>query len=258
MASHFSTIGLPVDSASHLEALVDRLLPTATVHSAGRHGRYLLWQDGSGAQVWMQVDNHGDIVGVQPHFEGSSRLRVGLTERVARDALDGAFHGWAAPSDDDAERGAYPFMFDAPDFGTHPGVRLPSVAQVQVAAFAHELALFDSVEAYEAAQTREHPFASQSFIPTGLFEEDREAMGLCTRHVVRAGCRTNRHSGLPFYWAELETYAAQLDVLIDPELIERPPRGGDVLQGTFWLSGRLIDYERAGWRALLPRRRSLQ
>lgn len=57
-----------------------------------------------------------------------------------------AFHGWADPDDGNPESGAYPFVFDAPDYILHDAVKLPAVFDVQLAAFAHELDAYASDE----------------------------------------------------------------------------------------------------------------
>ena len=59
-----------------------------------------------------------------------------------------------------------------------------------------------------------------------------------TGHVRRSGRRVNEHSGLPLHWAEIESYRAVFDVVIDPELAAAVPPVGGVVHGSFWLSGR--------------------
>lgn len=249
MASHFTTIGLPVGSVEDLAALVDRIAPSCRELPA-RRGRYLHWRDPSGAELWLQLSRDDELLGVHPHFDGATRTRVGLTSRVAgENALEGGFHGWANPEADDVEAGDYPFVFDAPGFGQHGDARIPGVAEVQLSAFAHELEVFESVAAFEAAAPEgEVRFASQSFVPSGLFGEAPEATAVFTGIVRRADRRTNEQTGRPFYWAEVDTLGVRVDVVVDPALVTTPPAPGHVVQGSFWLSGRLLDYPRRATR----------
>jgi hypothetical protein len=67
-----------------------------------------------------------------------------------------------------------------------------------------------------------------------------EPHALIAGHVVEADTRANAVSGAPFVWALVDSLGGTFDVVIDPELLPRMPRPGDVLAGWFWLSGRLL------------------
>jgi hypothetical protein len=248
MPSHLSSIGMPVKSQEDFRNLVERIADSCASIDLP-HGRYLHWASKSGAELWLQVDANNDFVGMTPHFSGESVVRVGLTQAIARPdetGFDGGFQGWAAPASAAPESGCYPFVFDAPDFRIHDHLQLPARWDVQIAAFAHEIKLFHSSEAYAASQTSEIKFASQSFIPSGLFlpdgaiTEPPEARAIFTGHIRRTECRTNDLTSHPFWWALVETLGGVFDVVIDSELAEHPPVWGGVLSGAFWLSGRLI------------------
>jgi hypothetical protein len=258
MHNHFSTLGFEVQSGQELYALMQQVAGQAQTIRV-RRGRYLWWAGGSGEELWIQTDTHGRIVGANPHFRGQSSVRVGLTTRVRREGygpLDGAFHGWADPEQDKADSGAYPFVFDVPDAAMYVDLRLPCIAGAQIAAFAHEIAFYPSPDAYLASQAeREVKFASQSFIPTGLFmPQDTvaappEAMAMITGHVVEAGLRENAISGAPFIWALVDTLGGTYDVVVDRTLLPEVPPAGSVLSGSFWLAGRLTSYPKRerGW-----------
>ena len=90
--------------------------------------------------------------------------------------------------------------------------------------------------------------ASQSFIPSGLFSPGGEttepplASAIFTGHIRAAEVRTNEVTGAEYFWAFVSTLGGDFDVVIDPELVSNPvPAAGGVLQGEFWLSGRLVD-----------------
>jgi len=88
--------------------------------------------------------------------------------------------------------------------------------------------------------------ASKSFIPSGLVSPSGEPVtppeshALIAGHVVEADTRANAVSGAPFVWALVDSLGGTFDIVIDPELLPRMPRPGDVLAGWFWLSGRLL------------------
>ncbi len=248
MPSHFSTIGFPLNSEADFLALANRLAEKSEMIDVP-DGRYLRWSSQTGAEIWLQLDSNDDLIGMVPHFAGPSRVRVGLTAQVTRPddtALDGAFHGWAHPSDDDPEVGDYPFVFDTPDFRRHTSVPIPSIVTAQIAAFAHEISIFESIDAYDASGSGEPQLASQSFIPSGLFKpggeatEPPEAYGILTGHIVQAAEKRNELSGEPFYWALVDSLGGTFDVVIDPELMDQALKIGGVLSGSFWLSGCLM------------------
>lgn len=248
MASNFSTIGLVIDSMEDMEALVNRVVPVAERLSAGASA-YYHWSDPSGAELWIQVNTDNELIGINPHYAGRSAVQVGLTIRLpapSPSGLDGSFHGWAAPTNGDADMGCYPFVFDAPDFRCHDGLTLPTCIDVQIAAFALDIASFETVAAYEASQTGESKFASRSFVPSGLFSPSGEsivppqARAIFAGHVLAAEERTNTLTGDVFHWALVETYGGAYDVVIDPSLLPVVPTVGSVVSGSFWLSGRII------------------
>jgi len=247
MASHFSTIGLPVASAEDMNALVNRLAPLAE-RLAAQGGAYFRWSDPSGAEMWLQVDANDELIGITPYYAGGSAIQVGLTARLPSagpSELHGSFHGWAAPTGDAPDTGCYPFVFDAPDYRLHDALLLPARTEVRIAAFAHEIAGFETVAAYEASQTDDLKFASQSFVPSGLFTPagdsavPPQARAIFVGHVVAADEKINMLTGRAFYWALVETFGGAYDVVIDSTLLPHVPAVGGVLSGSFRLSGRI-------------------
>jgi hypothetical protein len=163
MPSHLSSIGLPVNDQADFAALADRIGPLATPIEVSQ-GAYWRWSSECGAEMWLQSNTDNELVGMTPFFSGDARTRVRLTARVTRPddtPLEGAFHGWAAPDQSASESGEYPFVFDAIDYGRYNQLVLPAIVDVQIAAFAHEIALHQTLDAYNASQTgslRSHLF----------------------------------------------------------------------------------------------------
>lgn len=248
MPSQFSAIGFTVASGEDLAALATQAAERADTIDASA-GQYLKWSPGSGEQLWLQLTHKGDAMGMTPHFEGPSVVRIGVEARIARQAhtpLDGSFLAWANPPDGAATGGDYPFVFDCPDAAVHASLELPVVVDAQIAAFAQQISVFASPEAYAADQAEQGlSFPSRSFIPSGLFSPHGEPVippeshALIAGHVIEAGPRTNAVSGESFWWALVETVGGTYDVVIDPMLLQGAVRAGNVVSGWFWLSGRL-------------------
>ena len=137
------------------------------------------------------------------------------------------------------------------------------MATAQISAFAEEITIYESPEAFLASQTGEHKLASQSFIPLGLFPgteqgaESADARALFAGHVLKAEERVNDLSGETFVWALVETLGGTYDVVVASSMMEELPVEGSVVRGSFWLSGRLLDYtrqERSGLMRFFGRR----
>lgn len=182
MPNHFASIGFPAQTEEEIGSYVTRAADEGeAVEVEG--GRYVTWPVGQDAQLWVQVDQSNRFIGMNPHFAGQARMRVALTARVIHpgdNALAGAFHGWADPGNN-SEGGAYPFVFDAPDYGLYQALELPTALDVRLAAFAHKLDAYAGEEAFYAAQGGQPKLAAESFIPSGLF-------------MPRRGCEQSRAS----------------------------------------------------------------
>lgn len=264
--SQFSAIGFTVSSGEDLAALASQVADRADTIDAGA-GQYLKWAPPSGEQLWLQVKRNGDAMGMNPHFEGKSSVRVAVEARIARDAhtpLDGTFLAWANPPEGAVSGGDYPFAFDCPDAGTHEALALPAVGVAQIAAFAQQITVYQTPADYEAAQAAQGlPFGPRSFIPSGLISPSGEPVtppeshALIAGQVTEAAERQNAVTGRPFWWALVDTVGGTFDVVIDPALLSGPLHDGNVVSGWFWLSGRLQDRPRrsAGWLGRLTGRR---
>ena len=258
MPSQFSAIGFNVASGEDLAALASRVADRAeTVDTPA--GQYLKWAPPSGEQLWLQVKYSGDAMGMNPHFEGKSSVRIALEARVVREAhtpLDGTFLAWANPPAGAEAGGDYPFVFDCPDAGVHEALALPATVTAQIAAFAQTITVYASRTAYDAAQAAQGlSFDARSFIPSGLISPSGEPVtppeshALIAGEVVEAAERLNTVTGEPFWWALVDTLGGTFDVVIDPSLVGTPVRPGNIVSGWFWLSGRLqrATPARGGW-----------
>lgn len=251
MPSHMTTLGFPVTSEKDFRHYVFAASEFGRKIEA-LNGSYTLWEPGNGIELWVQTNLHKRIIGMNLHFSGHSRMRVGLTRhivKIGQSILDGAFYAWADPQRDEPESGYYPFVFDVPDYGLHNAVRVPGLATVQLAAFAHELQGFENAEAYIAAQENGITFAEGSFIPSGLFRsgapggvrEPPLAQAIFSGHVLVTQVLINPVTDQRFYWARVRTLGGEVDVVADPQVVRGRVTRYEIIKGSFWLSGRLVE-----------------
>ena len=250
MPSHMSSIGFPTRKIEAFNYYLARTIEAGETIST-QSGFYIKWEVGNGVELWVQANRDRQIIGLNPHFSGSARMRVGLTARISRpeSILDGAFRGWVDPPETDNPEmvGRYPLVFDLPDYALYSSLSLPTLVTLQLTAFAEELKAFDTDQAYYDSWERERKFAAECFIPGEAFSQDGEstkqnpAHAFFSGHILAAERVTNQFTNYDFYWAKVRTYGGEVDVVADPELIESSLIVGGVVSGTFWLSGRLQD-----------------
>jgi hypothetical protein len=250
VAGHFASLGFAVSSIEDVEALAERVKPHCTEVSVSG-GSYLRWESADGAELWLQLDPRGRLIGLNPHFSGRSRLEVRLEEpvRTKEDSvLDGAFFASTLDPEEDDEWSQ--LIFDVPGAACHADVRLPAVVEVQIAAFAHSLDVHTSSEAFAAAQAgAELPFASQSFMAPGVWADELGIEGSLSEatfsgHVLESSAKQNRLTGEQYTWIAVDTLGGVFDVVAELELVPEPPSAGSVVFGSFWLSGRLLSEPR--------------
>ena len=118
----------------------------------------------------------------------------------------------------------------------------PAIAEVNIAAFAHECTWHLDMDAFRWAQASEDmPFAEEAFAYLDVFAEgpDRSATAISSGRVRDTAIRVNELTGLDFRWAAVRTLIGDVDVVADPAVVDGEPTAGGIVIGTFWLSGRI-------------------
>ena len=247
--SNLSDIGFPVQSEQDVNVLItDTIKYVESIRCP--QGFYLRFADSSGAEIYLQGNVEQELVGFNPHFDGISRRKVGLSRKIERDSseLDGGFYAWANPTDD-AESGEYPFVFDVPDFRLTEINDFPALKNIQLTAFAsNDFKIFASEDEFRADENWNQT-AAKSFIPSGMFLPDDERteiepprpIGIFTGEIIEFSLKTNELSNEQFYWFLVETLGGEVDVVADIKLVPVEPQIGGIVSGQFWLSGKIVD-----------------
>ena len=264
MPSHFSSIGFPVSDMDAFKTLLTRAAREGqSIPVPGGH--YVRFHN-DGAELWVQVKKN-NILDCNPHFAGRSQLMVRITELIPEEEeFNGAVYCWVISSEDedDDDAGFYPCVIDIPDFKRlREEFDPPAIATLQVSAFAHELECFPNESSFAASQREEWKdspgLASESFIPSGLFEPDssdsnpRRAEAIFAGHVEHTSLKTNPITGESYYYLAIHTLGGVMDVVADPQIVRGSPVVGGVAYGQFWLSGRMLSHsghKRRGLRRL--------
>jgi len=248
--SNLSDIGFNVKSEEDFYSLVERAYESSTPLNTVK-GTYFQFSDASGAELWIQMNKKNAFIGVNPHFSGKSKRKISVTASIDRSesVLDGAFHAWADPVEiDNPESGLYPFVFDVPNHKKYEEIETPQIMEIQLAAFAQQFDYYESEDAFASGQIREPKWASQSFMPSGLFSlgerenpNPPESLGIFAGIIKQSEKRKNEFTEQEFYWMLVDTLGGEIDVLADPNFFENTsPDIGGVIHGQFWLSGSLL------------------
>ncbi len=241
---NLENIGLPVASADEHQALVERALREGEPISAVC-GTYFRWRCGDGAELWVRLDRDGRFEGVDPYFEGDGVMRVRLSTigNNGRGLLAGSVTGWLLPGEEDEAEESCRCCIDLPDFACHLHRPRSAVADFRVAAFADELEIYDTVDAFERAQAHEtvrfapDAFFASTFVVSDGADEDPGAEAVMFGHVLATEERRNPATQARYHTALIRTAGATINVVAAPDLVTAPIVVGGVLGGSFWLSG---------------------
>jgi hypothetical protein len=248
MMSDLSNIGFNIDTEDEFASLIEKSFETASQIEVP-WGFYIHFIDSSGAELWTQLNLDGEFIGFHPHFHGMSRRVVAITREIEGEdsELDGMFHAWANPTElTEPESGDYPFVFNVPDMKVLDEMDYPQNVEIQLTAFASDLEFYPNEDDYYGSQDEELQFAIESFMPIGLFDEDEngespEPFAVFSGVVQQSEVRTNEMTGEEFYWMLVDTLGGEVDVVASTDLCESLPNPLSIIQGQFWLSGRILD-----------------
>jgi hypothetical protein len=248
MMSDLSNIGFNIDTEDEFATLIEKSFETASQIEVP-WGFYIHFIDSSGAELWTQLNLDGEFIGFHPHFHGMSRRVVAITRQIEGEdsELDGMFHAWANPAElTEPESGEYPFVFNVPDMKVLDEMDYPQNVEIQLTAFAYDLEFYPNEDDYYGSQDEELQFAVESFMPIGLFDEDEngeapEPFAVFSGVVQQSEVRTNEMTGEKFYWMLVDTLGGEVDVVASTDLCESLPNPLSIIQGQFWLSGRILD-----------------
>ena len=256
MLSHLSMLGFSADffgvpgamTTTNLRALL--LNEAVTIESLPVSGGYYVRCGiGAGIELWLAMNEDRQIAGIYPHYVGTSQVRAAITHFYDDPIypLAGSLHAWTDPQTDDPESGGTRIVCEMPGAAAiRATVTLPALVTLQITAFAHEFTLYPDDDAFHASQQGEVKFAVESFVPVGLFDfsstpnaDAPSALARFVGHVEHTTLLTNPASGLSFHVMRVRTFGGTFDVVVHPTMISVEPRIGGVVEGTFWLTGRV-------------------
>ncbi len=260
MADHFGVIGFKAGSAGELSALVSSMLERGGDKQPCGPGYYHRLPSAAGAELWVHMQKLDEpepdsdpyiAVGITPFFQGEGRapIRVrAMRQRPSDNPFEGTFY---------VELGPTIALIDVVDFARFEGKAVPFMAIAQIAAFPHEVAVYESEAAFEATQAdKSVKITPRSFLASGLFTGGADgvvfldpeaedfsapARAFMTGVVQKTERRRNPETGQDFIWVLLATAGGTFDLVANDAVLPQALAPGMVVEGEFWLCARLTE-----------------
>src|SRR5581483_2999212 len=167
----FTTIGFNVRQSVDFIRLMQEATAEGETLNA-RHGYYVRWSPGAGAELWVLVNTEREVIGCLPHFAGGATMPVRVHRLLPERGrpLQGKLDGWAGPDGDDATSGRFSLLVDLPDFDlVRRRLRPPVAVDLQIAAFANDLSCYRNTHEFCELKKQDPHLAVEAFLPTGMF-----------------------------------------------------------------------------------------
>jgi hypothetical protein len=248
MPSHFTSIGFPAETLEDIEALAVEVIDATKTFNCPK-GRYLRWASGEGAELWLQMDEDYNLIGVTPFFQKKSVTNVGVTRKFRRKddtILEGAIRGWVNPKHSNPQVGAFEFSCDVVDIGRYPNLDVPFISPMRLSAFAYNVDAFSSFEAFQASEVGQGKPNPEIFSPSGLKKTGEgvsllpESYAEISGHVVETALLRNTHSQQNYHWILVRTDGGLVDMVCDPSLATDPIIEGGIVSAYCWLCGQIL------------------
>lgn len=222
-------------------------------------GTYYLWalptERDCEIELWLRWSLDGKKCTLNPHFNGvmeaELKLQAVLTEGEAK-LSEGCFRFIYDRGIGDTDYVLHtPLIFTCPNFDCAENFVLPHTTRVQLCGIGADLTCYEDRATYRAMRKMPLPeqwqletiFASDFVGDDGEFDLDAKSpIAYITGKVVETHIMTNSATGYDFSWAVIDVGDyGELDVVAAPEGLHGFLREGCMVDGTIWLSGRLLD-----------------
>ena len=248
MPSHFTTIGFPAETVEEIEDLALEIIAQTRTFNCPK-GRYLRWASGEGAELWLQMDEAYNLIGVTPYFQKKSVMNVGIARVLHRKddtVLEGAIRGWVNPKHNNPQLGAFECVCDVVDIARYPNLDVPFISPIRLSAFAYNVDAFPSLEAFQESEIGRGKSNPESFVPSGLMKGGegnsvlQESYAEISGRVIETAILRNTHSNREYHWILVRTDGGIVDMVCDPALVAEPITPGAIVSGYCWLCAQIL------------------
>lgn len=245
MPNHFENIGFHIQGKEEYRALGDEAL---------EKGKKVLWEDssfeyycwavGKDIELWIALDQEGYIRCFSPYYSSSKIIEMKIVEEVSDNECDYC-RGFYAERPDSKSAADMPIIFDMPNSKiVRSIVKLETYQKVELCGFAEEFRYFESIKEFKKFKDR---FSPEYYIPCGTFSPRKDDADFKqSAHAILAGLVNtfkrveNVETGNTFYHFTLDNSFGDIDVIVNTSELDRQPKIGGVVNGTFWFTGKVI------------------
>jgi len=210
-------------------------------------GNYFLFNPNDNIELWYYLSNDRNNFFITPYYAGKTRTEIKVINAIDREFDGPKLYSWINPRADDGDAQV---VFEVPDFWIMDFDRLRGMSQniVQLTAFARDVRLYENEKDFQDSKGeigktldgKTMQYASNYFIPTGAFSEPKDAFARFAGEIKETKEVQNNYSLGKFYLMIVNTFFGDLDVVCAKKAFEKNPDVGDLIDGHFYLSGKLV------------------
>jgi hypothetical protein len=241
LASHLDCIGVPASNPDDLAGFTRNLAGRGEILPRQDGGRMVVWRDPSGAGMVLNLNHDNRIQCVTPTFAAPSRLQAAargfepdekcrFCDRLILEVFVGG------------GRAIYPVPVQLEDLGS-TRTQVPDQGRLTAAltAFAEGIDVWADDAEYAKSQTGKIKLPPELLVRT----QSAQAQVMMAGRVVRCERKVNTVTEREFYAAHLRTLGIGVDVVASKADLPNGLAPGNVVQGIFWLVGRVVEGLRA-------------
>ena len=233
--SHLESIGFTINSSEEFESLVAKIFEEGISINVD-NGKYMVYTDKSGAEIYAQIDSQGEFIGFMPFYDAKITKNIHVENSIENSDLTVLDTRYFAKS----EAGTYPFIFDVVNAKQRD--ISSSTQKLPFVAFPTEIELFASAEHF----LQEMPDLSATyFIPVGLMTPEGEAndnpepYAMFIAEINSVEIKINSYSNREFYCLEVSALEGELTIVTSIESLQRKPEVGNFINGVYWMGAKV-------------------
>jgi len=243
----FKAAGFNVESEEDIGILFSKILKSYLTQTIkGEDVDYVVYQDPSGAEIWMTIQKNGRTTpnNIDPDYASSSTCEVYVEKELVfdKDFKEGGYYVWSNPEPDGKGLGDSPLVLNVPNFEVVRSKIKSGNYKVAITAFARRVDYSVDEKEYFAKQDRKPIFAVGYFVPSGTFTDDDppKPLAMFSGTIKKVSLKKNGLGGRKFYAMTVDSLPGLMDVVCDASLFKVKPEVGGIIEGDFWMTGKFV------------------
>lgn len=231
MPSHYTDMGFYANSIKDVKHIIENLPePQCRIETPNGIYQYTIFDNN--IEFWILLDAQDNILNLDFHYNNKHAVPVKMLEWLTDD--DGEYTNTIKVSYPQ-DKPKFPIIVDVPNAELHRALKREDKFMLQIACFAETM----TVSHGDSTLSRQ-----ESYVPIGAFaasDEDTAAANasLCA-HILDFEQRQNSMDGGMYYVITVRCQDALFDVIADASYIDIELRKGAIIEGTFWMSGKIL------------------